>query len=254
MKHAFRLIAAASLAVGLAACTVSGDDHSDGGAAAMTLKIYAVPQAQTDQLSESLGKALGKTANVTVPASGKLLVYAPAGAQNSIGAAITSLGKLAPVERAPAQVELHFWVVDAQSGAGVDDAALKPLASALDAVRQNMGPLHFQVAQAVTAITSMGHDGSLKTGTLGIPRGFGFEVHAVQDNTIDLSVSYDDRGQLSLAQFETRIAVQSGHYVVLAQAPGGCSVTFTSPPPGACPDKPALRLLIVRADRLNPAA
>ncbi len=255
MKHAFRLIVATSLLVVLAACSASGNDHGDSGAAAMTLKIYAVPPAQTEQLRQSLGNALGKTANVTVPAPGKLLIYAPAGAQASISAAISNLGESGTAEAAPAQVDLHFWVVDAQTGTGVDDPALKPLASALDAVRKNMGPLHFKLDQAVAAITSVGHDGSLKTAAEGgYPRGFGFEVNTAHDNTINLQLSYADDGFSGLAQFETRIDVQSGHYVVLAQAPGACPAALPGKAAPPCPEKAVLRLLIVRADRLNPPA
>lgn len=251
MQHPFRLIAVASLFVALAACSAPDRDR----AAAMTLKIYAVPPAQAAQLSQSLGTALGKTANVTVPAPGKLLVYAPAGAQASISAAIDSLGESAHAESAPAQVDLHFWVVDAQTGTGTDDDALKPLTNALDAVRHNVGPLHFQLDQAAAVVTAVGHSGSLRTaGDRTYQHDFAFLVHAAQGNTIDLSLSYGDAGQRGLAQFDTRIDAQSGHYVVLAQAPGACPAA----PPGttapACPEKPALRLLIVRADRLNPPA
>jgi len=121
MQHAIRWMATASLVVGLAACNAPRTDHADPGATAMALKIYAVPPAQTNQLSQSLGDTLGKTANVTVPALGKLLVYAPIGAHASIGAALTSLAKSGPAAAAQAQVDLHFWVVDAQPRAGTDE-------------------------------------------------------------------------------------------------------------------------------------
>ncbi|MEO7068470.1 MAG: hypothetical protein ABI114_16290 [Rhodanobacter sp.] len=255
MKRPLRVIAAAAVFAVLAACTAPSNSQADSGTAPMSLKIYAVPPAQTAQLRASLGQALGKNASITAPTPGKLLVYAPVRAQASINAALTDLSKSAPTEEVPAQVNLHFWVVDAQAGAGADDAALKPLASALDAVRKNMGPLHFQLDQAVSAMASLGHNGSIKTATEGgYARGFNFQINSAHANTINLQLSYDDAGQSGLAQFDTQIDVQSGHYVVLAQAPGACAPALPGRIAPACPEKPTLRLLIVRADRLNPPA
>lgn len=221
----------------------------------MELKIYAVPVEQTNALTQSLMDALGKAANITTPAPGKLLVYAPEDAQASIGEAISSLGKSAAAKPVAARVDLHFWIVDAQAGPGSDDVALKPLASSLEGVRKSMGPLHFQLNQAAAAMTSAGPPGVIKTATdNGYSRDFRFKVIATHDNTIHLSLSYDDRGQTGLAELDTQIDISSGHYVVLAQAPGACAAAMpgvTAPP---CPQKPALRLLIVRADILSPQA
>lgn len=251
MKHTVQWIAGATLVLALSACRAPADNHAGQVAAPMELKIYAVPPEQTIPLAGSLGNALGKAANITVPAPGKLLVYAPRDAQSSIADAITSLGKSVASEPAAAQVDLHIWIVDAVAGPGSDDAALKPLDTALESVRKSMGPLHFQLDQAVSAITSVGPDGSIKTATDGgYPRSFGFQVTATHGNTIQLALSYDDNGQSGLSQLDTHIGINSGQYVVLAQAPGACAAALpgkTAPP---CPQKPALRLLIVRADRL----
>jgi hypothetical protein len=255
MKHAFRLILGSALLLTLTACQAPDDGHTGQATAPMELKIYAVSPEQTPKLGEALGNALGKMATVTVPAPGKLLVYAPRDAQTSISAAIASLGKASPVDQKSALVHLQFWIVDGAIGPGTDDTTLKPLSATLDTMRQAMGPMHFRLNQTLAAMTSAGHDGSIKTATDGgYPRGIDFVVRAVNDNNINLWVGYEDNGGSGLAQFKTQIDAESGHYVVLAQAPGACAAVLpgkTAPP---CPEKPALRLLIVRADRLPPHA
>lgn len=255
MNHAFRMIAGLAVLFALSACSAPADNSAGGAQAPMALKIYAVAPEQTGRLVQSLGEALGKKASITSPAPGKLLVYAPHNAQASIAEAISSLGTVAEADPAPAQVELHFWVVDAQTGAGPNEAALAPMASALDSMRKSIGPLHFQLNQAVAAMASIGHSGSIKTATDGgYQRDFGFRVTSGHAGAIDLQLSYDDHGQSGLAQFETQIDLASGNYVVLAQAPGACPSPLPGKDAPACPQKPALRLLIVRADRLPPNA
>lgn len=251
MKHTFQFIAGATLLLALAACRAPADNHAGQAAAPMELKIYAVPPDQTTPLAGSLGNALGNAANITVPAPGKLLVYAPRDAQSSIGDAISSLGKSATSEPAAVQVDLHIWIVDALAGPGSDDVALKPLAASLESVSKSIGPLHFQLDQAVSAMTSVGPEGSIKTATDGgYPRSFGFKIKAIHGNTIQLSLSYDDNGQSGLSQLETQIGISSGQYVVLAQGPGACAGALPGKVAPPCPQKPAQRLLIVRVDRL----
>lgn len=253
MKHTLRLIVAAVLLLALSACHAPTGNHADQASAPMELKIYAVPPEKTMPLVASLGNALGNAANITSPAPGKLLVYAPRDAQTSIGEAIASLGKSAEGEPASAQIELHFWVVDAQTGSGTDDAALKPLMTALDSVRKNIGPLHFQLDQAAAAMTSVGPLGTIQTAADGVySRGFRFKVIAIHDKTIQLSLGYNDRGQGGLAELDTQLGITSGQYVVLAQAPGACAPALPGKAAPPCPQKPALRLLIVRADILTP--
>lgn len=255
MKHLIRLIAGAALLLGLAACHTPVADYTSPASAPMELKIYAVSPEQTNPLAQSLGSVLGKTAMITTPAPGKLLVFAPRDAQSSIAEAIASLGKSAASAPAATQVDLHFWVVDAHTGPGSDDAALKPLAAALDSVSKSMGPLHFQLDQAAAAITSVGRDGGIETATDGgYLRSFHFDVSATHGNTIQLSLQYQDRGESGLAQLNTQISVASGHYVVLAQAPGACAVALPGIAAPPCPQQPTLRLLILRADILPPPA
>ncbi len=251
MKHTLQLIAGAALLLGLSACRAPADNHASQTSARMELKIYAVTPEQADPVAQSLRGALGPMDTITVPAPGKLLVYAPRDAQSSIGEAISSLGKSVVAQPADVQVGLHIWIVDALAGPGSDDPSLKPLASSLESVRKSMGPLHFQLDQAVAAITSVGPEGSMKTATDGgYERSFGFQVKATHANTIQLALSYGDNGQSGLAQLDTQIGITSGQYVVLAQAPGACAPALPGKIAPPCPQKPALRLLIVRADRL----
>lgn len=255
MKHMIRLMAAAALLLSVAACHEPAAGQADQGSAPMELKIYAVPPEQSMMLANSLGNALGKKAGITIPVPGKLLVYAPHDAQSSIGEAIASLGKSAVAEPAATQVDLHFWIVDAQAGPGADDATLTPLTASLESVRKSMGPLHFQLDQAAAAISSVGHAGFITTATDGgYERNFRFDVKAVHGDVIRLSMGYGDRGQSGLAQLDTEIDISSGQYVVLAQAPGACAAALPGKAAPPCPQKPALRLLVVRADILPPQA
>jgi hypothetical protein len=255
MKQILQLIASTAL-LALAACHAPGDAQSKQSAAPMELKVYAVPPAQTGQLAGALGNALVGKAAVTAPAPGKLLVYAAPDAQASIGKAITSLSQSSATPSPTTQVDLHFWVVDGESGIGTDDAALKPLTSALDGVRQNMGLLHFTLDQAVSARTSAGgHDTTIIAATDGgYPRSFDFAINGVDGEMLDLRLGYDDHGERGLAKFKSEVNLRSGHYVVLAQGPGACARGLPGESAPPCPTRPALRLLIVRADILPPQA
>lgn len=250
MKQLPRLLAATSLLLTLTACHAPAGGHAAQAAAPMELKIYEVPAAQTEKLAGALGNALGGNASITMPAPGKLLVYAPHDAQASIGHAIASLGEKATTAEATGQVDLHFWIVDGLAGTGDDDAALRPLAPSLDTVRKTMGRLHFQLVQAMSAMNlSINHDGGITTAlTNGYPRTANFHIDSADGRTIDLSLNYEDRGESGLAKLRTQVDVPSGQYVVLAQAPGACAPALpggTAPP---CAEKPALRLLVLRAD------
>lgn len=222
----------------------------------MQLKIYSVAPGQTNKLAEALGNALGKSANITSPAPGKLLVYAPEQAQDSIATTLASLGKASSDGKPSAQMDVHFWIVDALPGAGSDDTALKTLTPALSALEKDLGPLHFQLVQAVSAIASVG-DQPVSIGTMpgsGSLSQFDFTIQSVSGNTNSLWLNYMDAGKVGLAMFKSRISIQSGQYVVLAQAPGACAVASLIAPAPPCPVKPLLRLLVVRVDRLPPQA
>lgn len=256
MKRIRRLIASASLLLALTACHGPGDGQPKQAATPMELKIYAVPVQQTGKLAEALGNAMVGKATVTTPVPGKLLVYASHDAQASIATAIASLAQPAASNSSAPQVDLHFWIVDGESGAGNDDPALKSLSAALEKVRQSMGPMHFQLDQEVAARSaSGGHLDSIVAATDGgYPRSFDFSINGMHEDTLDLWLVYEDHGERGLAKFKSQITLRSGQYVVLAQGPGACAPALPGKVAPPCPVKPALRLLIVRADILPPQA
>ncbi|QRP64382.1 hypothetical protein I6J77_02655 [Rhodanobacter sp. FDAARGOS 1247] len=255
MKQLFRLFAGASL-LALAACHAPDSTSSKQAAGSSELKVYTVPPAQTGQLAGALRSALGSKASVTSPAPGKLLVYAAPDAQASIGKAIAAIEPASATPASITQVGLHFWVVDGEPGTGSDDAALKPLASALDGLRKSMGPLRFTLDQVVSARTSAGGSGTSIESTIddGYPRAFDFMVRAVDGEALDLQLAYDDHGNRGLAKFKSEVHLRSGQYVVLAQGPGSCAPALPGKSTPPCPTRPALRLLVVRADILPPQA
>lgn len=253
MKQGFRLAVASVVLLVLGGCGAPGG--TPGGAdTSMELKIYDVPAAQTAQLGGALGNALGKKASVTMPAPGRLLVYAPRDAQASIGAALASLGQKNSAQQTDTPVALHFWIVDALTGAGADDKGLEPLATTLDAVRHAVGPMHFRLEQAASSLAASDRHGRLVMSTTGgSRRTFDFSLGAATENGVELSLDYQDGGTAGLRQFSTQVGARFGEYLVLAQAPGACQAIL---PPGqpasSCPRAaPTLQLLIVRVDRKN---
>jgi len=257
MKQGFRFAAVCAVMLVLGACRAPADGTA-GSTRAMELKIYAVPVAQTARLAGALGNALGKGANVTMPAPGKLLVYAPQQAQDSIGKALAGLGQAGPAADDATQVNLRFWVVDGHPGTGSDEAALKPLSATFDSLRSTVGPMHFQLEQAAAGVATSGHSGRIVTSTpAGYQRNFDFRIGAATVRGIELTLDYEDAGPAGLRHFSTEVGARFGDYLVLAQAPGGeCQVVLASGKRVAScsEDASALRLLIVRVDRLNPPA
>lgn len=253
MKHLTRYAAIGALSVlALGGCRAPAPGND---AATMELKIYDVPAAQTAKLAEALGNALGKSASVTMPSPGKLLVYAPEPAQHSIVKALGTLTKSASAEGAPIQLDVRFWVIDGEPGAGDNDPELKPLASSLAPLRQNMGPLHFRLNQLASLTGTSNEPSSLTTADNPYERKFQFRITATEGDTARLHLSYADNGGHGLGTLDTNIDATFGQYIVLAQAPGGCPKNFGIPTliggtASPCPDKPALRLLVVRVNRL----
>lgn len=251
MKHLIRCAAIGAIALlTMAGCHAPAQSGEQGADSPMELKVYDVPAAQSEQLRHALTAAMTTKASVSVAAPGRLLVYAPQATQASIGEAITELGKAETKQVAPMQVDVHFWVIDGQSGAGDDDPALKGLAGSLASLRQTMGPLHFRLDQAAALVgTSNGH-GSLVTADGPYPRSFYFQVAAIDGDTARLQLSYEDNGGHGLGKLDTHIDATFGQYIVLAQAPGACPQPSTNTTMATCTDKPAVRLLVVRVDRL----
>lgn len=140
-----------------------------GGEAAhdakMEVRVYAVPAEATATLVQTLNKvfdagdkpALGK---VTSPAPGQLVVLAPASLQGSVEKSLRELAgatAATPASAAPEPtMRLSFWCVDAVPEAGADDASLETLLPALEEVRRQLGAVHFELRDLVSAVSSPG--------------------------------------------------------------------------------------------------
>lgn len=236
----------------LAGCSASAS-HGEQTA---ELKIYDVPPQQGVQISVALMGmgAQGGNVRATLLSPGKLLVSAPASTQDSVSEVLRTLAKITPVAIAPVQVDVHFWVIDAESGAGNDDPALKDLAGSLASLRKATGPMHFHLDQAASLVGTSNDTGNLVTADGPYTRNFSFRVNAVNGDTSKLTLSYEDNGGHGLRKLDTQIDAIFGQYIVLAQAPGACPQASTDTTAATCPDKPAMRLLVVRVDRLNQTA
>lgn len=250
MKHLVRYAAIGAMAaLALAGCHAPASGRN--GSAAMELKIYDVPPEQTTQLASTLNNVLGKGENVTAPVPGKLLVYAPDTTQSSIARTLDVLGKAASAPAAPTQLVVRFWVIDGVPGTGEDDPALKDLTGSLASLRQTMGPLHFRLNQIASLVDGGTGQSELNTSDAPSMRNFIARVGSVRGDSARLELSYQDSAMAGLRGLHTEIDTAFGQYIVLAQAPGICPATPNGLPASAnCPDKPALRLLVVRVDRL----
>jgi hypothetical protein len=208
----------------------------------------------------------GTRASITAAGPGKLLVYAPRDAQSSIGSVIDTLSSspqtpAAPVQPvAPVQVDVHFWIVDGTAGEGQDDPALQALAPTLAALRKTAGPLRFQMDQVAAAVATPSDDESTIVIAKGsLPQTFNFRLGHLTEQGANLWLDYEDHGPSGLEKLKTQVETPFGQYIVLARAPGTCpassaGLTNGQTIPSSCADKSAMRLLIVRVDRLAPKA
>ncbi|HEX7813695.1 hypothetical protein, partial [Dyella sp.] len=210
----------------------------------MELRIYEVPQAQTESLRQALTSALapGGQAAVTSPTPGKLLVYAPETSQDSIASALSGLASSSKDSHAPASLNLRFWIVDAVPGDGADDASLTVLTDVLKSWRGSMGAAHFKLVEATSGAVREGGQGEIVTG---YQYGYETSVSNSGDISLQLQVRNNQNGGRvqGLGLFQGQLNVTPGHFVVLAQTPGpGGDATASG-------DTPVARLLVMRVDR-----
>lgn len=247
MNASTRLLACGLTALLLAGC----GGNRDGNAAnpPMELKLYATPAGQASTLRNALAEALGSRANVGAPSPDQLLVYAPRSAQASIRSAIGSLTKAASA--APVAVNVRFWVIAGVAGSGSDDPALAPLRSSLDAVRKNLGALHFRLIDTTAAAVAAGARASIRTSQGGTPRDFQFQIAPPHGDTTRLEISYSDDSGTGMDRLGTTVDATFGRYLILAQSPGACATRLPTgiATSATCADTPPLRLLVVRIDR-----
>jgi hypothetical protein len=209
----------------------------------MALRIYDVPQAQTDSLRQALAMALapGAQAAVTSPTPGKLLVYAPESSQDSISSALSSLASSKKDNPVPSSLNLRFWIVDAIQGDGADDVALNVLGDVLKSWRASVGPAHFKLAEATSGSVREGGQGQIVTDYL---FGYATSVSTSGDIAIQLQVRNMQNSSRTqgLSEFQGQLSVTPGQFVVLAQTPVAGETAAGS-------DAPMARLLIMRVDR-----
>jgi hypothetical protein len=248
MKYTLKLLSVGALAFGLGAChrhegstaPVAGDAKASQP---MALQVYDVPQAQTETLRGALSKVLapGGQAAITSPAPGKLLVYAPQAAQESINSALSNLaGSSKDVVPAPS-LNVRFWIVDAIHGDGADDPSLNQLGDAIKSWRDSMGPAHFKLAEAVAGTLSEGSEGQILTDYQ-----FFYSTSSVASGDVGLNLQvrnmqHPEQNSQGLQEFSGRLTVTPGQFVVLAQSPAMGNANAA--------DAPKARLLIMRVDR-----
>lgn len=151
-------------------------------------------------------------------------------------------------------LRVRFWVVQAKAGAGGDATALRPLEPTLKQVRDSLGPSHFVLEDAVSAmVDAPGHrDATAGNGNLVTSRGhtFGFHATAQAGAGIMLRVNYGNTtaaaASRTIPELKTTMVVHPGEYVVLAQALPAEGSADTA-------DQTLLNLLVVRVDRIAPA-
>lgn len=262
MNKLVAALAAAVLVLGLAAC-----QHAKPAAAQasnMQLKLYHVPENQSDQVVKALHSALaGNTLDgwlkkqdngmrVTEPFPGTVMVLAPPEIQASVGTVIHALSddasKAPPAKARQArnlQFRVHFWVVDMLPGRGADAPALQPLAPTLDALRKRLGTAHFELADTASATVLEGHTSNFMN-TANRHR-FEFWVPSASAGHVQLALKYVDRSPDGFHGLKTSASMTLGDYVVLAQAaaPKHLPLGHGKPPPTG-----AMRLLVVRVDKL----
>jgi hypothetical protein len=261
------------IVLALALLALGGCDGGHGDAAQkMEVRVYQVPPDSTNALMQTLNKVfetgdkttLGK---VSSPSPGQLVVLAPASLQGSVEASLRALAKdAAPIEGTPhaanrpdAPLRLSFWSVDAVPLTDADDPTLAALAAPLEEVRKQLGTVHFELRDEVSALSSPGQPVDRSwlgaTGLGGSPQVKQLR-YTLKKNAGDLSLSINFGDQIPVPSgggnaphylstgTETTTTIRLGQTLVVTQspipdneAPGGTSNSLT-------------RLYLVRVDEV----
>lgn len=249
------------LTLGLAACHAPDTATASAPTAQMQLKLYHEPVQQSAAIERTLhtalaGNNLGNTVKdrdnsmrVTEPFPGAVLVLAPAQMQDSIASAIKELTKASPKTAGSTPLRVHFWVVQAKAGDGPDAPALRPLDPTLKQLRASLGPSHFVLNEAVSAITNATDhfDPRAGGGEVNTNQHHEFQFTALTNpnGDIKLQVNFRDKTSRTIPSLHTLTTIRPGEYVVLAQAPSTDDTANGN-------DTTLMNLLVVRVDRLNP--
>lgn len=259
MKRSLRLLGGTLLALALAGC--NGPGQGPTRSSDLELKLYNVPVQRSSQIEGALGVLLsanGKNSmGVTQPVPGTLMVLAPPSVQASVESALAALKKQPAADTGMQALRLNFWVVQAKAGSGEDASALGPLAATLKQVRDKLGPSHFLLEDAVSAVVDAPpslRDVTKGSGELVTSRGHKFDFHTAVGTGADITlrVNYGNTSSTSasrtIPELKTTVATRPGEYLVLAQA-----LPSAAPDNGA-PDSTLLNLLVVRVDRVAPSS
>jgi hypothetical protein len=247
--------------------------HGDGGAQKLEVRVYQVPPDSTNALMQTLNKvfetgdktALGK---VSSPSPGQLVVLAPASLQGSVEASLRALTKdqpapptsaLATASKSDAPLRLSFWSVDAVPMSGDDDPTLTTLAAPLDEVRKQLGAVHFELRDQVSAVSSPGQSVDRSwlgaTGAVGSPQVKQLR-YTLKKNAADLSLTINFGDQIPVPTgggapphylstgTDTTTTIRLGQTLVVTQSP----IPDNESPGGAA--NSLTRLYLVRVDEV----
>lgn len=207
----------------------------------LVMRVYDVPAERAQDIRSALSVALdnGTAAHaslgrVTLSGTNQVLVLAPVLTQGTIADAVQKLGGGAVVANVAAStVRLELWLVDTDSSAGADDAALQPIQQALDAARPSLGMVRFRMHDQLT-LAAMPNGGlaSARSGRL-----TEVDAHLRPISTgiqVELKVAAGD-----LARLESTTSLKLGETMVLAQLSAGGDAAS------------ATRLYVLRATSLS---
>lgn len=250
-------------------CALGACGNEAGHDAKMEVRVYAVPAEATATLAQTLNKvfdagdkpALGK---VTSPAPGQLVVLAPASLQASVEKSLHELAGAATATPASATPEpamrLSFWCVDAVPESAADDSSLETLLPALEEVRRQLGAVHFELRDMVSAVSSPGETVErswVGTSIAGVtpPQkqldytlrrhadDYALDIHIIDQVGLARSINGTTTVQYLTSGANTTTAIRPGQTLVLAQSPipdNDASATPAS----------LMRLYLVRVDAL----
>jgi len=207
------------------------------------VRVYTVAPEKVEEIRNALANVLAGAKDdaghgrASVLPDGRLLVLAPLRMQASIAEALKQID-VAGADRGPGPstaVRMHFWLVDADAGAGADDAALKPLAEVLMAVKESVGAQRFVLHDAVVSTANL--EGEFSSASTAARSKIQYRLRPAREGVRAELHFEGDAG----SAFNTSTTIPFDQTVVLAQ--------LNAAPADNAPGKPHARLYVVRAER-----
>jgi hypothetical protein len=184
----------------------------------LEMRAYAVPQAVAGELANVMNRLLyrGKESppagKASVGPGGQLLVTAPVGVQAGIKDMLARMGDAPP--EAPPTVEITYWVVEGQAGAGAERAAnLNAVAPALDAIAKEEGDRTFTLLEKLRVQQVSGSEGKVTGREIRVG-----QTASVRDGKVVAQLWVDRIRQHG--ELNTQVALPLGKLLVLGQAGG----------------------------------